>query len=201
MAAEVSEAPILRVEDLQMYITTPEWTLRAVNGISFDVRKGEALGIVGESGSGKTMLALSMIGHPPPPYGRIVGGRVLYRDTNLLDARGGAERHRQPYRVCLRESGVQPRPLLPNRRPDRRDDSGARSGLGDGGQAPRSRAPGARRDPRPDVCMRCLSASIQRRNAAACGHRDRAELQSGNTDCRQSHERPGRHDSEPDRPR
>ena len=86
MAAQVSGEPILRVEDLQMHIATPEWTLRAVNGISFDVRKGEALGIVGESGSGKTMLALSMIGHPPPPYGRIVGGRVLYRDTNLLDA-------------------------------------------------------------------------------------------------------------------
>ena len=85
MAAERSSDPILRVEDLQMHIETPEWTLRAVNGISFDVRKGEALGIVGESGSGKTMLALSMIGHPPPPYGRIVGGRVLYRDTNLLD--------------------------------------------------------------------------------------------------------------------
>ena len=85
MATAQSGSPILRVEDLQMHIETPDWTLRAVNGISFDVRKGEALGIVGESGSGKTMLALSLIGHPPPPYGRIVGGRVRYRDADLLD--------------------------------------------------------------------------------------------------------------------
>ncbi len=85
MEAAPPSDPILRVEDLHMHIKTPDWTLRAVNGISFDVRQGEALGIVGESGSGKTMLALSMIGHPPPPYGQIVGGRVLYRGADLLD--------------------------------------------------------------------------------------------------------------------
>jgi oligopeptide/dipeptide ABC transporter ATP-binding protein len=78
------EPPILQVQDLHMNLERPTQSLRLINGISFSVNRGEALGIVGESGAGKTMLALSMIGRPPPPYGRIVGGHVLYKQSDLL---------------------------------------------------------------------------------------------------------------------
>ncbi len=84
MTERRQEQPILQVQNLRMNIERPEQSLRLVNGISFSVYKGEALGIVGESGAGKTMLALSMIGHPPSPYGRIVGGNVLYKQTDLI---------------------------------------------------------------------------------------------------------------------
>lgn len=85
MTGQRQDQPILQVQNLCMNIERPEHSLRLVNGISFSVYQSEALGIVGESGAGKTMLALSMIGHPPRPHGRIVGGSVLYRRTDLLN--------------------------------------------------------------------------------------------------------------------
>ena len=78
---------LLRVDGLSMSIEQPGRTLHVVNQVSFAVDAGEALGIVGESGAGKTMLALSLIGHPPKPFGRIVGGTVRYRTLDLLDPR------------------------------------------------------------------------------------------------------------------
>jgi oligopeptide/dipeptide ABC transporter ATP-binding protein len=75
---------LLKVEHLTTDLILPDRTRRVLNDVSFSVGPGEALAIVGESGAGKTMLALSMLGRPPPPYGRIVAGAVSYRGTNLL---------------------------------------------------------------------------------------------------------------------
>ena len=77
--------PVLKVEDLQTYFFTRSGIVKAVDGISFDLQKGETLGIVGESGSGKSMTAWSILGLVPKPAGRIVGGRILYQGENLLD--------------------------------------------------------------------------------------------------------------------
>ncbi|BAN90461.1 ABC transporter ATP-binding protein [Aeropyrum camini] len=67
---------LLVVEDLKTYFYTLRGIVRAVDGVSFTLRRGEILGIAGESGSGKSTLAWSILGLVPPP-GRIVGGRIM----------------------------------------------------------------------------------------------------------------------------
>ena len=81
----VAEEPILKVEDLKTYFFTRAGVVKAVDGVSFELRKGETLGIVGESGSGKSMTAWSILGLVPKPAGRITGGRILYQGANLLE--------------------------------------------------------------------------------------------------------------------
>ena len=76
-------APLLSVEDLRTVFYTDKEEIHAVDGISFDVRSGETLGLVGESGSGKSVTARSIMGLVDSP-GRIVGGSVRYRGENLV---------------------------------------------------------------------------------------------------------------------
>jgi oligopeptide/dipeptide ABC transporter ATP-binding protein len=76
---------LLSVEDLKVYFRSEDEVARAVDGISFDVRPEETVCLVGESGCGKTVTALSVMGLVPVPPGEIAGGRVLFRDQNLLD--------------------------------------------------------------------------------------------------------------------
>ncbi len=75
---------ILQVRDLKTYFHVDEGIVKAVDGVSFDLRQGETLGIVGESGSGKSVTNLSIINLIPNPPGRIAGGEVLYRGQDLL---------------------------------------------------------------------------------------------------------------------
>jgi peptide/nickel transport system ATP-binding protein len=74
---------LLQVEDLKTYFFTEAGVVKAVDGTSFQVNKGEPLGLVGESGSGKTVSALSILGVVPRP-GRIVSGKILFHGENLL---------------------------------------------------------------------------------------------------------------------
>jgi oligopeptide/dipeptide ABC transporter ATP-binding protein len=78
--------PLLRVEDLQTYFYTRTGVVKAVDGITFDLHPGETLGIVGESGSGKSMTAWSILGLVPQPAGKIVGGKIIFKGQNLLEA-------------------------------------------------------------------------------------------------------------------
>ncbi len=73
----------LKVEDLHTYFFTREGVVKAVNGISFDVKKGEIVGLVGESGSGKSVTGFSIMGLIDPP-GRIAGGRIFFNGTDLV---------------------------------------------------------------------------------------------------------------------
>ena len=75
---------VLEVNDLQTHFFTRLGIVKAVDGISFNVRKGETLGIVGESGCGKSMTARSLLRLVPKPSGRIVGGQVLLKGDDLL---------------------------------------------------------------------------------------------------------------------
>lgn len=74
---------ILSVKDLRVRFFTRRGTVRAVDGVSFDLLKGECLCLVGESGCGKTVTALSILGLIDSPPGRIVGGEILYDGLDL----------------------------------------------------------------------------------------------------------------------
>ncbi len=75
---------VLEVEDLKTYFQTRWGTVKAVDGVSFDLRRGETLGIVGESGSGKSVAMLSLMRLIPTPPGQIVGGKILLEGDDLL---------------------------------------------------------------------------------------------------------------------
>ena len=75
---------VLEVEDLKTYFQTRWGTVKAVDGVSFDLRRGETLGIVGESGSGKSVAMLSLTRLIPTPPGQIVGGKILLEGEDLL---------------------------------------------------------------------------------------------------------------------
>ena len=76
---------VLEVNDLQTYFVTRWGVVKAVDGVSFNLRKGETLGIVGESGSGKSVTVLSMMRLVPSPPGHIVGGEVILEGENILE--------------------------------------------------------------------------------------------------------------------
>jgi peptide/nickel transport system ATP-binding protein len=76
--------PVLEVEGLSTWFFTRRGIVRAVDDVSFTLREGETLAIVGESGCGKSITALSILGLVPSPPGRIVGGAVRLRGTDLL---------------------------------------------------------------------------------------------------------------------
>ena len=80
-----TRGPLLRVEGLKTYFFQRNAVLKAVDGVSFTIREGEAVGLVGESGSGKTMTCLSLMRLVPRPGAQIVEGEVWFRDENLLE--------------------------------------------------------------------------------------------------------------------
>lgn len=75
---------LLEVKNLKTYFSTREGTVKAVDGISYDVNPGETIGIVGESGCGKTVSALSILRLIPDPPGKIVGGELIFEGQDLL---------------------------------------------------------------------------------------------------------------------
>ena len=75
---------VLDVQDLRTYFFTRWGVVKAVDGVSFSLRKGETLGIVGESGSGKSVTSLSIMRLVPSPPGEIVGGRVMLENEDVL---------------------------------------------------------------------------------------------------------------------
>ena len=74
---------VLGVRDLKVYYHTPLGAVRAVDGVSFELRAGERLGLVGESGSGKSTVAMALMRLIKPP-GRIEGGQALFEGLDLL---------------------------------------------------------------------------------------------------------------------
>lgn len=75
---------LLEVDDLKMYFHTQDGVVKAVNGVSYTLDRGETLGVVGESGSGKSVTAMTIMGLIDMPPGQIEGGDVRYRGKSLL---------------------------------------------------------------------------------------------------------------------
>lgn len=77
--------PLLRVRDLQTWFHTFTGTVKAVNGVSFDLAAGEVMGLVGESGGGKSVVGFSLLGLIDPP-GKIEGGSIHFDGEDLVHA-------------------------------------------------------------------------------------------------------------------
>ncbi len=75
---------ILTVKDLKTYFYTASGVAKAVDGVSFNIAKGETMGIVGESGSGKSVTSSSIIRLLPPRTGKIVGGSIEFEGKDVL---------------------------------------------------------------------------------------------------------------------
>jgi oligopeptide/dipeptide ABC transporter ATP-binding protein len=82
--ARTDQKPLLEVRNLKTYFQTEDGTVRAVDGVNFEVYPGEVLGIVGESGCGKSVTSLSIMRLVAPP-GKITEGEILFDDRNLID--------------------------------------------------------------------------------------------------------------------
>jgi oligopeptide/dipeptide ABC transporter ATP-binding protein len=93
---------LLRVKDLKTHIRGRDGVrvVKAVDGVSFDLRQGETLGIIGESGSGKSMTALSIM-RVLPSAARVVGGEILFNGENLLTKSEGEMRRLRGEQISM----------------------------------------------------------------------------------------------------
>lgn len=92
---------LLEVQDLKTYFYTFEGVARAVNGVSYHLDKGEALGIVGESGCGKSVTAASIMRIVPDPPGKIVGGHIYFHGEDLTRLSQKAMRRIRGSRIAM----------------------------------------------------------------------------------------------------
>ncbi len=92
---------LLQVEDLRTYFHTRGGVVRAVDGVSFAINKGETLGIVGESGSGKSVACYSLLRLIPQPPGRFESGRAMFDGVDLLHCSDDELRRIRGYRLSM----------------------------------------------------------------------------------------------------
>src|SRR3989449_11103141 len=93
--------PLLVVEDLKTHFFTRRGITKAVDGVSFTLGAGETLALVGESGSGKSVTCLSLVRLVPEPAGRIVGGRVLFENEDLLTKSSAESRRGRGKKIAM----------------------------------------------------------------------------------------------------
>ena len=98
--SDTERTPLLEVRDLRVEFPTRRGTLVAVNGVSFDIKEGEVLGVVGESGAGKSLTGSAVIGLLEPP-GRIASGEVRLKGRRIDNLP-----YREMRRVRGREIGM-----------------------------------------------------------------------------------------------
>jgi peptide/nickel transport system ATP-binding protein len=101
MSEQPAEDNVLEVKGLKTVFFTSSGLLRAVDDVSFGVRRGQTLAIVGESGCGKSVSALSIMRLVPNPPGRIVGGGVFFEGIDLLDLDEGKMRKIRGNRISM----------------------------------------------------------------------------------------------------
>ena len=99
--ATVDKEKVLEIKDLRTYFYTEEGEVRAVDRLSYYVKKGESVGLVGESACGKSVSALSIMRLIPYPPGIIVGGEVIFQGQDLLQASEKEMRHIRGNRIAM----------------------------------------------------------------------------------------------------
>ena len=97
----MTDEVILQVKDLRTYFYTDAGVVKAVDGLTFDLHKGETLGLVGESGSGKSVTNLSVINLIQTPPGKIEGGEVLFYGEDLLKMNDARLREIRGNRIAM----------------------------------------------------------------------------------------------------
>lgn len=76
---------LVQIKNLKTYFYTEDGIVKAVDDVSFNIRKGEIIGVVGESGCGKSVTAMSIMRLIPSPPGKIVGGEILFENKKILE--------------------------------------------------------------------------------------------------------------------
>lgn len=92
---------LLDVQGLEVQFRTPEGTVYAVNGVSFELKEGETLGVVGESGCGKSVTMLSVMRLIASPPGKITAGKAFLRDQDLLSMSSEEIRHVRGAQIAM----------------------------------------------------------------------------------------------------
>ena len=92
---------LLEVNDLKTYFYTRAGIVKAVDGLSFSLERGETLGIVGESGSGKSVTMMSVLGLIPKPPGKILSGTAFFNGVELLSASSKIIRSIRGHRIAM----------------------------------------------------------------------------------------------------
>jgi oligopeptide transport system ATP-binding protein len=98
---DVDADVLLHVKDLNVEFRTDSGVVKAVNGVTYDVRAGETVAILGESGSGKSVSAQAVMGIVDSPPGFITGGEVLYRGRDLLTMNDGERRSIRGAKIAM----------------------------------------------------------------------------------------------------
>jgi oligopeptide transport system ATP-binding protein len=101
MATAAKSEIVLEIKNLCTYFYTQEGELKAVDGLSYNVNKGESVGLVGESACGKSVSALSIMRLIPYPPGIIVGGEILFQGKDLMKATESEMRHIRGNRIAM----------------------------------------------------------------------------------------------------
>ena len=92
---------VLEVKNLQTYFYTQEGEVKAVDGLSYYIKKGESIGLVGESACGKSVSALSILRLIPYPPGIIVGGQIIFQGQDLLQVSEEEMRHIRGNQIAM----------------------------------------------------------------------------------------------------
>ncbi|MCX6003961.1 MAG: ABC transporter ATP-binding protein [Chloroflexi bacterium] len=92
---------LLEVRNLKTYFNTQDGVVKAVDGVSYDVNRGETIALVGESGCGKTVSALSILRLVAEPAGKIESGEILFEGTDLLKLSGDEMRKMRGAKISI----------------------------------------------------------------------------------------------------
>src|SRR5690554_7435317 len=96
-----SNEKLLDIKDLVVHYETEDAVIEAVNNVSFEVKRGEILGIVGETGAGKTTIGLSIMGLLPKPPANVIQGSIKFNGRELLRSEEHtSELQSRPQLVC-----------------------------------------------------------------------------------------------------
>ena len=190
---------LLEVKGLKVSFATEDGIVHAVDGVDFELDRGQVLGIVGESGSGKSVTAMTLLGLTRD-RNTSFEGEVLYKGQDILSLpeSGSARRPRQRDRDDLPGPDDVAEPGLQGRRPDRRGHPHARVRVEARRAEARDRAPAAGRHPAARAARLRLPAPVLGRNAPARDDRDGALVQPRHPRRRRAHHGAGRHDPGPD---